>query len=239
MKTLADLYADLSYQELSNLAMGMEGSGVIREEDRPKVVGYANEGLIRLHSRFILKENEILIRLYSHITNYHLLKLYAESYREPEAEGYPYILDLMGEPFEEDVIKILQVKGSYGERLPLNDAEHPMSVYTPKFDLLQVPHPTTGRILSVIYQARHPVLMVNDPEQIDDTPIILPDVLYGCLKAYIAYKVFSHINTQESTAKAQEHLQMYESICAEAVDRDLVNTSISTTNTSFERRGFV
>ena len=47
------------------------------------------------------------------------------------------------------------------------------------------------------------------------------------------------MNTQESTAKSQEHLATYEAICAEAIDRDLVNTSISSTNTSFEKRGFV
>jgi hypothetical protein len=239
MKLLSDLYTDLSNEELSNTALGGDGSGVIREQDRAKIVGYANEALLRLHSRFILKKNEVLVKMFEHITQYHLLKKFAQSQQEPEAEGFFYIQDLTGEPFDEDVIKILEVWGSGGYQYPLNDPEDRWSLYTPKFNLIQATYPIMGGALSVVYQARHHVLDKDASEDEIGFVVDIPDVLYGALKAFIAYKVFSHMNTQESTAKSQEHLATYEAICAEAIDRDLVNTSISSTNTSFEKRGFV
>lgn len=239
MKLLSDLYIDLSQQELSNTAIGGDGAGVIREQDRGKIVGYANEALLRLHSRFILKQGEVLVKMFEHITQYHLTKKYAQSQQEPEAEGFFYIQDLTGEPFEEDVIKILEVWGSGGFQYPLNDPEDRWSLYTPKFNLLQVPYPVVGNALSVVYQAKHHELKVDAGDDELGSIVDIPDVLYGALTAFIAYKAFSHMNTQESTAKSQEHLATYEAICAEAIDRDLVNTSISSTNTSFEKRGFV
>jgi len=240
MKLLSELYADLSYGELSNTAVGLEGAGAIREQDRPKIVGYLNEALIRIHSRFLLRENEVLIKLYGHITNYHLLKKYAESQQEPEAEGFAYILDLLGEPFQEDVIKILGAKDSIGQEYVLNDPDDLNSLYTPQINVLQVPRPIPGVIISVLYQAKHPQMRLEDLNGEEGTNgIDIPDVLYGALKAYIAYKVFSHMNTQESTAKGQEHLTIYEAICTEAVDRDLIGITMSSSNNSFEKRGFV
>lgn len=239
MKLLSDLYTDLSNEELSNTALGGDGSGVIREQDRPKILGYINEGLLRLYSRFILKEAEVVIQTCNHITNYHLLKKFAKTQETIGTEEFYYILDMNGEPFEEDVIKILGVWGDGAYQYALNDAEDRWSLYTPQYNILQVPYPITRGALSVIYQARHQTLTGQDPESEITSAIDIPDVLYGALKAFVAYKVFSHMNTQESTVKSQEHLVTYETICAEAIDRDLVNTSISSTNTSFEKRGFV
>lgn len=239
MKLLAELYADLSYEELSNLSLSVDGGGTIKEESRPKIVGYLNEGLLRLYARFVLKEQDVLIQMYDHITNYHLLKKYAQSQQEPEAEGYFYIQDLMGEPFEEDVIKILEVRNSLGWKYPLNDSGNPRSLYTPQNNVLQVPEPLHDSQISVMYQARHKPITIDDAQGENVTGIDLPDILYGALRAFIAYKVFSHMNTQESTAKSQEHLANYEAICMDAVEHDLVNTSIASTNTKFEQRGFV
>lgn len=237
MKLLTELYEDLSFQELSNVAIGQDGSGVIREQDRPKIIGYTNEALLRLCARFVLIENDVLVQLFKHITNYYFLLKYAQSADAPEAEGNPYILDLHGEPFKQDLIKVLKVQNNHGFHYPLNDEENRWSLYTPKFNMLQVPYPEDHLQLSVVYQAKHPNMLRDaDPSA---QYIFIPDVLYGALRAFIAYKVFSHMNTQESTAKAQEHMQIYEQICLEAQTMDLVNSSISTTNTVFHKRGFV
>lgn len=96
--------------------------------------------------------------------------------------------------------------------------------------------PSSPRIsLSLEYQARHAVLDHCDCEE----EILLPDVLLRALKAYIASKVFMHMNTQENTAKGQEHYLVYESICAEVVEKDLVSSSSSTTNVRFQKRGWI
>lgn len=230
------LFSDLSYGELSNLALGVEGTGTILEEHQPKIIRYANDGLMRLHSQFLLSEKDVLIETVPHITNYHLVRRYAMTqWDERDVEVSPYIRDLGREPFEEDVIKILEVYDSYGRELPLNDIEDPCSLFTPQAKVLQVPHPKAGVALSVLYQARHKTLSHEDPEQ----EINLPDVLYPALTSFIAYKVYSHMNTADSTGKAQEHYGAFQEICSEAVTLDLVSTSISQSNARFQKRGWV
>lgn len=236
---LNDLFRDLALGELSNLSFtDDEITDTILPQRRPKVVVYANEGLLALHSRFVLVEKDLLIEMREGMTNYHLLKRYAWSQYDPENPPnrweMPYIMDSVAEPFEEDVIKILSVTNSFGDTMPLNDHEHARSVFSPTSTVLQVPFPIPGQALSIEYQAKHSKL---DHCECDEE-ILLPDVLWGALKSFIAWKVYSHMNTQESTAKAQEHQMNYESICQDVVEMDLVNTSSSTTNNRFEKRGF-
>lgn len=232
---VAKLFSQLSYGELSNLSMGLNGAGTIQEPDQPKVITYANEALIRLYSRFNLREKDVLVEMVEHITNYHLISRFAETKYDPDIEPYPYIKDLPLEPFADDVIKVLAVYNSFGRELPLNDPESCDSVFTPQANVLQVPKPVAGQALSVHYQAKHPVLSESDQEQ----EILLPDVLIGALTAFIAYKVHSHMNTQEASAKAQEHLSIYESIVESVKDSDTASTSISSTNSRFHKRGWI
>ena len=231
---IEDLFTNLSYGELSNLSLSGEGSGTILEDSQPKIIRYANEGLLRLFSRFVLKQSDVLIEMVAHITNYHLIKKYAESVYNPDEVHFPYIKDLINEPFKEDVIKVLEVYTSEGNLVPLNDSERKDSVFTPVGNVLQVPRPLDRRSLSVMYQARHEKLDHNKQDQL----IEIPEVLEGALTAFIAYKVFSHMNSDGSSVKAQEHMQIYENICNEAVEHDLVSTSTSTTNSRFEKRGW-
>jgi len=46
------------------------------------------------------------------------------------------------------------------------------------------------------------------------------------------------MNTGESTAKGQEYMLMYENHCLEVVEKDLVSSSYSNTNSKFDKRGF-
>jgi hypothetical protein len=232
---LSDLFKSLSYGELSNLAMAAEGNGSIVTADQPKLVLHANEGLLKLYTRFILKEKDVVIQTVDHITNYHFLKKYALSVYQVGQIEYPYIQDLVAEPFQEDMIKILAVYNDCGQELPLNDDERLSSLFTPQARVLQVPRAVTGIGLSVLYQARHMPLTLGELE----AEIELPDVLHSALSAYIAYKVYTNMNTAESTAKAQEHLGNYEGTCLEAETKDLLSTSISTTNSRFKKRGWI
>ena len=234
---LSELHEMLSYGELSNLAMSGEGSGTIEDASKPKILLYTNDALLRLYSRFVLREKSVLVEQYEHITFYHLLPRFAVNYTPAgpsDTEEIRYIIDVVGEPFLDDVIKPLQVYDSVNGRLPLNDDSNSYSVFTPQSKCIQVPNPIDERMMSVSYQARHIPLLGELDEIID-----IPDVLMSALTAYIAYKVYSHMNTQESTAKAQEHITMYEAICKSAEESDLLGTSISVTNTRFEQHGWV
>lgn len=232
---LEDLYQRLSYGELNNLSMAADGNGAILESGQPRVALYANEALVRLYTTFVLRTNSLIITPLDHITNYHLKKRFAFSERDRSDEDSHYIQDLDDEPFQEDVIKVLEVYDGTGRAVPLNDAEQPLSVFTPQTLMLQIPNAWNGQVLSLLYQASHPKLDPTNPHSI----IELPEVLHGALTAFIAHKVYSHMNTAESSAKAQEHMATFMSICTDIVEKDLVATSILQSNTLFHKRGWI
>lgn len=233
--TVTDLFRILSYGEFSNLALGSDGTGTITTAAQPRIVQHANEALLRLYSKYILSEKDVIVELVEGITHYHLDSRYSETSYNPAEVEYPYIKDMGREAFTNDVIRVLAVYDSLGNKLPLNDTELANAVFTPQARVLQVPYFIEEVSLSVLYQASPPVLSHLDPGD----EIELPDVLHGALTAYIAWKIYSSMNTAEATNKALEHKARYEEICAEAISEDLVATSVSTTNTRFAKRGWI
>lgn len=234
---VSELLKQLALGELNNLAMSEDGTIMVNRI--PRIINYANEGLLRLYTKFVLKEQTLMLEMREDVTFYHLLKRFAYSNYDPAnppaAWDMPYILDMNREPFEQDVIKVLSVYGPDGYKLPLNDLERSDSVFTPQSEILQVPRPQTGKTLALEYQCKHKRIPDEDYESFE---IVLPECLHSALRAHIAAKVFSHMNTAENTAKGQEHEMVYLSICQQAIDNDLVNTSSSTTNIKFQKRGW-
>lgn len=236
---IADLFRQLSYGELSNLAISGSGSGKIIEEKQPQLVHYVNDGLLALHKRFLLSEKQLLLEQVAHITNYHLRRRFAET--AGSDEEFPYIKDLPGEPFEEDLVKVLSVHDGDGNKIPLNDTEDPRSLFTPQPNILQVPNPIAGQPMAVVYQANHRILddRIDGPNLLLDQEIDIPVYLENALQAHVAYKVFCHMNGQENILKGQEYLQAYEAECLEVEQRDLVNQTFHTSHRKLEQRGFI
>lgn len=230
---IEELFSRLSYGELSNLSIGNEGRGSLKEEDIPKVMAHINDGLVRIYSRFVLCTKQLMIEQVRHITNYHLILKFAES--TGNNEPWPYIKDLPDEPFLGDVIRILEVYDSMGKEYVLNDKDDPTSLFTPAPQVLQVPNPKAGQSLGVAYQARHTSMDNNDL----DVEIDIPFVLEGALQSFVAYKIYSHMNGQDNQAKSQEHLNTYEGICVDVEERDLVNATFATSHHKLEERGFI
>lgn len=242
---VVDLFRRLAYGELSNLALSQPGGKII-EDKHPQLIQYINEGLLRLYSRFILKEKDLIIEQVAHITSYHLRPEYAESGGVLGGAGtdvpYAYIKDLPDEPFTGDVLKVLAVyESGCPYALPLNDQDRADSLFTPQVDVLQVPNPKATVALGVHYQARHPLLAdisVNNLNILEQE-IELPFSLEGALQNFVGYKIYSHMNGQENAVKSQEYLSTFESICTEVMDRDLVSQSFHTSFNKLEQRGFV
>jgi hypothetical protein len=230
--TLEELYKDLSLGVLSNLQVGGEGSGFIPFEHQEKVCRAINQGLTALHGKFILQEKEVQVRTYDTITLYQLKKIFADT--DPAIVPQKYISDSLAEPFEEDVIRILSVFDEGGCQLVLNDPSGLGKIYTPNPTTLQITEPTQGNTYFVMYQAKHVRLTYEDlTAEID-----LPEILHPALEAYVAHKIMSPMNGQEHSVKAAEHYAMFEAVCAEVLEKDLVSTSIPETSTKLEMRGW-
>lgn len=229
-----ELFRRLSLGELSNLAIGNDGAGTIKDAAKPKVVMYTNEALKRLYSRFILKERALLLELRPHIASYKLHPVHATSSIAPENTAECYIIDSADDPFTGDVVRVLEAQDNLGRDLVLNDAGNSLSLFTPQSDIVQVPVPLCGQVISLNYQAYHAKLVDGDEEQLID----IPDLLDGALTAFIAHKIFGDINTQEATMASQKHLGNYEAICLDAEEKDLLSTSRSSAGIKFQNNGW-
>lgn len=237
MYYIEELFCRLAYGPLKHTSNVDEAvPGEIVEDQQSAITQFANECLTRLHSRFILRENTVIVEMQEGRTNYPLLKKYAVQSYDPAEVQDPFIMDLSGEPFDEDVIKILSVWDSDGHRRPLNDADKAWSVFTPRPTVLQNTRPRRNEALSLVYQAKHPKI---DCGEGGNGVIELPETLDAALDAYIAYKAFSVISSQEGSVKAAEMLQKYEDVCNEVIEHDLVNSSRTNTGNKFHDRGFV
>lgn len=228
----------LSYGPLSNLSMSNEGDGTITAAKQPAVVQALNNALLALYGRFDLSEKELIIELDEAIFNYQLNSAYAVSTADANPLNPHYIKDTLAKPFTDDLLKVLRVYTSsttdLPQQLPLNDDNHSESLFTPTYDMLQVPDPVQGTPLYIMYQAKHPTLVHTSPSD----PINVPPSLEPALISYTAYEIFSAMNGQEHMVKAQEHLGLYEKICSDVEMKDLANTSLSSTSLKFDDRGF-
>lgn len=235
---VTELIRRLSHGPLSNLSMANEGDGTIKPSKLPSIIDHTNEGLLKLFSRFNLSEKELILQLQEGQTSYRLIAKYAESRQDEYPDVTPYILDEF-DPFMDDLIQVLRVNRTGGATLPLNNDGVPNSLYTPMVNVLQVPVVWPGVPLFVTYQAKHVPLVLDDAQPNSTTEIDLPSVLEEALLSYVAHKVFFHMNGQEHSVKAGEHLAMFNASCEEVTMKDLVNESQSHTTMKFHDRGFV
>lgn len=233
---LQDFYKKLANGRLSNTSMVEDSGGlIIKVAHRTKVIDAINEGLIRLYTRFILNEKDVVIGLKDSITSYRLNSLYSESLAPQVGVEYPYILDGDSEVFINDVIRIMAVYDNDGVKLPLNNATESTSVFTPVFDTVRISDPITDQRITVVYQAKHATLVNTSPLQ----EIILPDTLYGALEAYVAYLLFADINSDDAKLKSDKQLMRYEEICGDVILTDTVSSTTLQSNIKFMNRGWV
>jgi hypothetical protein len=231
---VSDYFTKLSYGPLSNLSLSGEGAGTIVEAQQNKIIGYLNDGLQRIYTRFTLREREVLIEQHAHITFYHLDKRYAKENLVRPPENIPYILDLPDEPFEDDVLRVLSVVDEFSmERLNITE-DNVCKVFTPFPNIIQVPFPEQDRPLSVVYQANHRRLEFG----VTNAEIFLPAVLEPALVSLVAAQVYSSMNTQESNAKGREHMNDYELLVQGLESKGTTGIEVPPHLQTFEQRGF-
>ena len=230
---LTQLLQELSYSEFSNLAVGESGSGEISEMRLPSVVASVNGALLRIYSKFLHDHKTVVIKKLANQTRYLISSEFAES----TSAITPYVMDA-ADPFKDNILKIISV--SYKDPITNEflDADKrfrtkPITVNVPRTVNLPEDVPT-GELLYVKYRASHPVVDYDD-----DTFIEAPPAAFEAIKAYVAYKEYTAMNTETGVAKGQEYLASFNSLCAEMVDRDTIGVTEEFTDTKFADRGYV
>jgi hypothetical protein len=214
-----ELFTKLSYGELSNLDVAVEGTGTIRTEKHPAMIHHANEALKRLYSRFLLSEKTEQVTMVDGTTEYTLAA--------------------------EDVLRVLAIYSAYGHTIRFETTQQPLAV-TVRGRTLLIPiidkdgpvHPDSQ--IEVVYQAKHPVLTyTNDPAADLAQEIVVPDCLEEALTAYVASQVYKNMNTPEALTATAGHYSRFEQVCAEVERERLVSSGAVTANTKFSDRGWM
>jgi len=233
---LSEIFDHLTYGELSQLAIGGNNTDGIKEADYKAIVGHINLALTELYKRFPLKLNSVAIQLYDHITNYKLHSDYAIT-NESSTETYKYIIDSPYYPFTDDVLMIERVINENAEELPLNDTNEYYSLFTPMYNVVQVPYPDLDNAIEVQYKAAPTKIDTTvDGFDPDTTEVVIPNHMLEPLLTYVAYRIYTG-NKLNKGSDISNLYSKFNALCAEIDYKGLVNKDINT-NLNFWRNGW-
>lgn len=237
---LKDLMQQLAYMELSGLFMSSETAGAIDEESYPRVLSAVNSSLMDLFTRFVLSEKELHILCLAHKTMYELKPQYATMNPSP---GIKYILDTPDYPYTGDLIRILSVTDEIGNYVSINDRGRKGSIFIPRYDTIQINDPANDKMVAVTYQANHPKLMLEVPDDVhfnrDEQEVDIPPALEEALRVRVAFHVFSAMERKENAAQIVNLASRYEMLCMQAESKNLLNDSTIATTSKLQNRGFI
>ena len=235
---LSEVFEMLQYGELSNVSLSgdIDEPIAIREEDYPRLISHINMALTDLHTKFNLKEREVVIQPVEGITFYELDSKYAES-NNSSTEPYKYIKDSIYEPFLDDVIRVNSAYDELGCEVPINDENVCNSIYLNSYKRIQIPNAHEENALFVMYRANHPKLSSSKPNLDDEVEI--PAYCVEALLSYVASRVHTQRTSQESQGIAVNLMAKYNLICQQLEEKNVLHNSPSNTNFKLGERGWV
>lgn len=229
---LKEVFDQLTYGELSQLAIGGRDAGAIAPQNYNRLVAHINLGLTALYKRFQLKEGNITVELQSNRLVYPLHSKYAVSSRSSR-ESVRYIKDSTAAPFKDDLLKIKRVVGTTGVEFPLNDLGDPYTMLTPTSTTLTVPQaiaaPTAEleeqlrtATLKIAYQANHPMIVTDDGDlDLELVEIELPYTHLEPLLLFVASRVHTPAGMTNEANMGNTYYQRYELACQEIETKNL------------------
>lgn len=194
---LQEIFDYLTYGELANFSVGGIDLGGIQPYDQPKIITNLNLGLVELYKRFPLVTDQLYLQQFEHISTYKLHSDYAQS-NTASTQPYKYIADTVWEPFTDNILKIDGVFNEAGDEYPINEKYEAYSVFTPSYNILQIPFSQANNTLSVVFRAgpkKLPIVGV-DPTQVD---VPIPDQLLEALVTFIVYKLHTSKGTGQTS----------------------------------------
>lgn len=219
---LSEILKQLSYGELSQLAIGEMVDGEWPEENRDKLVTHINAALLAIHKRFFLKEKREVVPL------------------EPDTYLYPLTAT--------DLIQVEQVLDDAGEEVPLNMAGSVLGVSTPTYKTLQLPprveanegkHPLDlTSSLTAVYRATAKISasdLYYPPSMVE---VDLPEMYLEPLLYYVTMRLQSPVGMDGQQITSNNYMQKYEMVCRQLQDQgfDITGTD---PGENFQRNGWV
>lgn len=255
--TLQDIFDDLAFGELSQLAIGGADSGTptdieqICEKDRPALIKHINLGLNALYRRFRLAEKSVVIILQENKSSYVLDSRFAITNTQSN-EPVKYLLDVNDE-FDDTLLKVEEVQGFVSPvgavdrsgwiPLKLNATNNPHSLRTPSMKTLIVPDDfgmqTPPEKILVKYRASHPKIDVNLGTYAAMEQIIeLPSTHLAALLYFVASRVMNPVGMVEEFHSGNSYYAKYDAECRQLEGENFQIDDMEE-NSNFHRQGFI
>lgn len=210
--TVMELFRQLSYGELHDLKLGLDGIGDIKIDRRNQVILFANEGLKKLHQKFQLLRNYVDVTIPVSTTQ--------------------LVVSLNAVAIQ--VVSILQLPEGTSRTFFTQAMPGEIYVFNRR---LYFPATTCEYKVQVTWQNRHPVLRyIIDPEDLQQ-PIYLSNEMWSALRAHIAMEIYGKMNTVDAKNSSAMYLGKYRDICHEVESTGGTPQGILDNNT-FDRRGW-
>lgn len=235
---LYEVFEMLQYGELANVSISgnIDEEVGIRTEDYPLLISHINLALTDLHTKFNLKEKEVVIQQYEGLPYYELDSKYAQS-NTGSIEPIKYISDSIYNPFIDDVLRINAAFDEGGCEVSINDENDCNSIFLNSYKRIQVPYPNPENALWITYRANHEKLSMSNPDITAEVNI--PAYCVEALLSYVASRVHSQRTSQESQGLSVNLMAKYQMICEQIEEKNVLHNSPSNTNFKLGERGWV
>lgn len=219
---------------LATHVLGEEGA---TDANIDKWLTLLNLALTDLHGRFPLRVRDNIIQQHDSISRYRLTADFAAT-NTSSTEPVKYIQDTATNPFDPRFLRIDSVWDAYGQKLPLNNGNHCMSVFTPEYNLLQIPDPSSDSQVSVVFRLPHDeVKVVTDAATTVAQTLLMPEQYLKPLTLFMASQAYSSMGSEQGIL-GLNYMQQYERACDEIQNRGLYNAN-ETTIERFTADGWV
>ena len=210
---LEELFKKLSYGELSNLAVAVDASGTIKKEKQNQIVQLINEGLKKLHARLPISEENETVELTT------------------SAQDHDFI---------DDALIVTAILTKEGQSVPFTVGQEiydSVYVYQEQVHLPAKLKDVTDSV-QITYRKRHATIEpVTDADSLAQV-ITLPEELEPALSAYIAFRLYAGMNTQDAQITAANYRALYEQSINDVLGTGLLADALLPMD-KFDRRGFV
>jgi hypothetical protein len=232
MITLQEFFDTLASGEFSSVAISTSVLDSIKADKYPKIIASMNLGLIEIYKRFTLKTKEINLHEQAGTSLYYIRSDYLAS-SVARASAKAYLIDPNAEdPFDDEIIKITDAYNGdstsdyYLDKIHINNKQFPkLGIFTTAFDTVKLTPPddslrtspnNTPRIISLVYLASYPKILI--PTDFDPTKITLyfPDWIQEPLLLYVAARLFMGKTSKMSEGQPPQSITFmaaYENAC--------------------------
>lgn len=238
---LSTIFEALSYGELRQLFLGGNRDEGIHPTHTKEVLSHLNMAMHNLYTKFPLAEEVVKVLTIKDREYYPLVAA-----KSIQANAIlPYILDTPEYPFTENILNITNVIGPKGEQIPINDYGSSNSMYTPEYNVVQLPDAEPNTIYTITFRAEPPKITLDDPNNVgveltpEEVDVPLPPTLLEPLLTYIGSRAHNSRGGEAGKKDGFFMMQRYESMCEKLDADNIFHESFNRRNFNLEKNGWV